>query len=55
MTLDKEEHRIVLLQIIDQAAFPGKFAEDVVALKAAIREARVDPPQAPSQSSSPAA
>ena len=42
MTLDKEDHRTILTQIIEQAAFPGKFAEEVVALKAAIRDAKVE-------------
>lgn len=42
MTLDQEEDRTILLQLLDQAAFPGKFAETVVRLKASVRNATVE-------------
>jgi hypothetical protein len=42
MTLDKEEHRQMLMQLIEQSAFPGKHAEEVVVLKDAVRTATVD-------------
>ena len=44
MTLDKEEHRTILTQLIEQSAFPGKFAEEVVVLKAALRDAKIEEP-----------
>ena len=43
MTLDKEEHRMILLQLIDKSAFPGQFAEAVVELKEALKKAKVEP------------
>lgn len=43
MTIDKEEHRTILLELLNKAAFPGQFAEDVVDLKRSIREADVTP------------
>lgn len=43
MTLDKEEHRALLLQLVNQTAFPGQFAEDIVALKQSILLATVAP------------
>lgn len=45
MTLDKEEHRTILAQLIEQSAFPGKFAEEVVTLKNAIANATIEEPQ----------
>jgi hypothetical protein len=39
MTLDKEDHRTILLELINKAVFPGQFAETVVELKAAIANA----------------
>lgn len=41
MTLDKEEHRTLLLQLVNQTAFPGQFAEEIVALKTALEAAGV--------------
>lgn len=41
MTLDKPEHREVLLELLDKAQFIGAHAELVVELKQAIREATV--------------
>jgi hypothetical protein len=46
MTLDKEEHRQILAQLIEQSAFPGKFAEEVVILKQAVANATVEEPPA---------
>ena len=46
MTLDKEDHRTILLELIDKSAFPGKFAEDVAELKKAIASAKVPSPPA---------
>lgn len=43
MILDKEEHRIVLLDLINKAVFPGQFAEDVVELKRSLKEATIAP------------
>jgi hypothetical protein len=45
MTLDKEEHRTILTQLIEQSAFPGKFAEEVVILKQAVTNATIDEPR----------
>lgn len=42
MTLDEEDDRQILLQLIDQAAFSGRVAEIVVRLKNAIRDAKVE-------------
>ena len=42
MTLDKEEHRTILLELINKSAFPGQFAETVVELKAAIASAEIE-------------
>lgn len=47
MTLDQEDDRIILLQLLEQAAFPGKFAETVVRLKQAVRDATVGEENAP--------
>jgi hypothetical protein len=41
MVLDKEDHRVILKQLLDNSQFPGKFAEEVVALKAAINNAEI--------------
>lgn len=41
MTLDKDEHKQILLQLIDKATFPGEFAEAVVELKKSVREASI--------------
>jgi hypothetical protein len=41
MTLDKEDHRTILLELINKAAFPGQFAETVVELKTALVAAEV--------------
>ena len=49
MTLDKEEHRALLLQLVNQTAFPGQFAEEIVALKLALAEAEVSPDLTPPQ------
>lgn len=46
MTVDKEEHRDVLLQLITKATFPGEFAEKVVELKEALKAAKVAEPEA---------
>lgn len=42
MVLDKEEHRTVLLELIDHAAIQGSAVEVVFAIKRALREARVE-------------
>jgi hypothetical protein len=39
MTLDKEEHRVILMELLN--VFPGQFAETVVELKQAIKGAPV--------------
>lgn len=41
MTLDLEEDRAILLYVMEQASFPGKFAETVARVKQSIREADV--------------
>lgn len=46
MTLDEEGDRAILLQVMEQTAFPGKFAETVARIKAAIRKAQVEPENA---------
>ncbi len=45
MTLDKEEHREILLQLISKGVFPGEFAESVVELKKSVREASTPKPR----------
>jgi hypothetical protein len=45
MTLDKEEHRAVLLELIERAAFPGVVARKVVELQEAIEQADVAQPK----------
>jgi hypothetical protein len=45
MTLDKEEHRTILLELINKNAFPGQFAEQVVELKASLVAAEVRRPE----------
>lgn len=42
MILDKEDHRTILLELLNKSAFPGQFAEDVVDLKRSVREAAVE-------------
>ena len=42
MTLDKEEHRQILIQTMEQMNFPGKFAEEVAALLNALRIATIE-------------
>lgn len=44
MKLDKEDHRAILLGMIDAASIPGRFAEDIAALKAAVRAAEIEAP-----------
>lgn len=39
MTFDKEEHRAILLELINTAHFPGARARDVVDLLSAIEAA----------------
>lgn len=46
MTLDKEDHRQILLELIERAAFPGAAARKVVELQEAIEKAEVKEPQA---------
>jgi hypothetical protein len=41
MTLDKEEHRAILLELIEKAAFPGAAARKVVELQEAIESADI--------------
>lgn len=41
MTLDKEDHRALLLELMNRAAFPGQIAEMVVELKVAIVKAEI--------------
>ena len=43
MVLDKEEHRMLLLEIIKTASFPGRFIELAIELKVAIHEAKIEP------------
>jgi len=50
VTLDKEEHRTILLELINKSAFPGQFAETVAELKAALSAADVQPPDTPNPS-----
>lgn len=51
MTLDEEGDRAILLQLLEQAVFPGKFAETVVRLKQAVREAAVEEEHGPALAS----
>jgi hypothetical protein len=44
MTLDKEEHRAILLELIAKAAFPGSAVDQVVELRDAVASADVPPP-----------
>ena len=39
MTLDKEDHRTILLQLMNKSHFPGEFSEEVTVLKRAIANA----------------
>lgn len=39
MTIDKEEHRALLLQLIEAASFPGQHIELAVEIKRAIQTA----------------
>jgi hypothetical protein len=41
MILDKEEHRQILLELIDKASFPGAVRNAVVELANAIEKASV--------------
>lgn len=41
MTLDKEEHRNLLLELIAKAAFPGAAVDVVLELRNAVRDAYV--------------
>jgi hypothetical protein len=41
MTFDNEEHKQVVLNLINQATFKGEFLEKVVELKAAIEQAEI--------------
>ncbi len=43
MVLDKEEHRVLLLEIIKTASFPGRVLELALELKVAIHEAKIEP------------
>lgn len=43
MTLDKEEHRAMLLSLIDSAHFPGAVRKQVNELADAIERATVPP------------
>jgi len=42
MILDKEEHRQILIELISKATFSGEFAEKVVELKEALKNATVE-------------
>lgn len=42
MTLDKEEHRALLLELIQKAAFPGHAARLVVELTEAVERADIE-------------
>jgi hypothetical protein len=41
MVLDKEDHRAILLQLIDGASFPGRFLRDALDLRDAVEAASV--------------
>jgi hypothetical protein len=43
MTLDKEEHRAILLELIAKALFPGAAVDQVVELRDAVQAAKVAP------------
>lgn len=42
MKLDTEQQRQILLQLIDQATFPGSAIEVVMSLKQAVRAAALE-------------
>ena len=42
MTLDKEDHRKLLLDLIDTTNFPGRFRNVVVELANAIEAAKIE-------------
>lgn len=42
MVIDEEGDRVIWLGLLEQSNFPGKFAETVVRLKMAVREAAVE-------------
>jgi len=42
MIIDKEEHKVILLQIIDITNFPGKTLEAAMELKNAVKNATVE-------------
>jgi hypothetical protein len=41
MTLDKEDYRTILLELINKFAFPGQMAETIVELKEALKSAEI--------------
>lgn len=47
MTFDKQEHKDLVVALIEQASFPGKMLEVAAELKLAVRVANIAPTQAP--------
>lgn len=45
MTLSSQEVKKFLLEVIDQAAFPGRFAEFVAKVKAEVASAEIEKPK----------
>jgi len=43
MIIDKEEHKALLIQMVDMTNFPGKLLETALELKKAIQEAKIEP------------
>ncbi len=43
MVLDREEHRMLLFEIIKTAQFPGRLLDLALELKKAINEAKIEP------------
>lgn len=41
MTLDTEEHRAILLELINKSSFAGSGIEKIMELKSAVKEATV--------------
>ncbi|MDG9783885.1 hypothetical protein [Metapseudomonas otitidis] len=44
MILDKEEHRQLILTLIDKAQFPGSILDHIVEFKKAVTEAKIQAP-----------
>lgn len=50
MVFDKEEHKQIVIALIEKAQFPGQIVEQVAELKAAVLAAKVETPWVPEHS-----